>query len=101
MGCSALTFGLQPNLEGEHECLCVYCVTECRVCMMWDARAVWHDGSSPRTAYRAVPDDFLASYLSCLQFARGLHHTVGQRNQWQRNQFSCTGLDVGGLSGSR
>ena len=32
---------------------------------MWDARAVWHDGSSPRAAYRAVPDDFLASYLSC------------------------------------
>ena len=65
MGCSALTFGLEPNLEGEHECLCVYCVMECRVCMMWDARAVWHDGSSPRAAYRAIPDDFLASYLSC------------------------------------
>ena len=66
MGCSALTFGLQPNFEGEHECLCVYCVMECRVCMMWDARAVWHDGSSPRTAYRAFPDDFLASYADCI-----------------------------------
>jgi hypothetical protein len=35
---------------------------------MWDARAVRRDGSSPRktpTVYWAVPDDFLASYLSC------------------------------------
>ena len=29
MGCSALTFGLEPNLEGEHECLFVCCVMEC------------------------------------------------------------------------